>query len=301
MSEKVTKENLNEKIASLNSCNNCKDIQIKKFQPIVEFEDYDILDGEYMKCSCGKRPIDVVMAHILKIMIEEGDVNQKATLRRNSPIPLSTIFYSSLNPQFLGSDSIILIHNDFSQNSADRLINEVREVKGVIKGNPAETFDNNFQLLTGDDLRCDILRTLIKNNDELEKIIINKKQAEVHIEVAPTTEEKLVKLYNYLKNNEINKKTAIDAMCGTGSIGIFLKKYGFEKVIFNDINPNAIKCCRDNIQTNEVEDGFEVHNEDFMDLNIDKADLIVIDSYPGMDISEIENKAKKISENILII
>ena len=88
------------------------------------------------------------------------------------------------------------------------------------------------------------------------KIIINKKQSQQHIEVATTTESKLVKLHNYLKNNEIKKGVAIDAMCGSGALGIYLLKFGFEKVIFNDIYPQAIENLCENLEVYaaEIED-----------------------------------------------
>ena len=54
-------------------------------------------------------------------------------------------------------------------------------------------------------------------------------------------------------------------MCGLGALGIYLLKYGFEKVIFNDINPE------------------------------------MIDAFPGADISEITKKAEKIADNVVVI
>ena len=67
----TTKENIADKIADLNPCEKCEDITIKKFSPINELIDFNKLDSDYKKCECGKRPIDIVMSHILKIMIEE--------------------------------------------------------------------------------------------------------------------------------------------------------------------------------------------------------------------------------------
>ena len=96
----ISKENLDEKIEKIHECENCRDIQIKKFSPIMDYDDFDNLDDDFKRCTCEKRPIDLVMAHILKIMIEEEVVPEKATLRRNSPVPLSNFYYSSLNPQF---------------------------------------------------------------------------------------------------------------------------------------------------------------------------------------------------------
>ena len=191
-----------------------------------------------MRCECGKRPLDVVMSHILKIMIESEIVGEKATLRRNSPVPLSDFYYISLNPQFIQEKSLILLHNDFTSEVASKLVNEVPEVKCVLKGSPQNIVGqidrdseiNHFEILEGEDTQTNVMRTLLD-----EKIILVKNQSKHHIEVAMTTEEKLLRLHNYLDNNGIKKGIAIDGMCGLGALGIYLLKYGFEKVIFNDV------------------------------------------------------------------
>ena len=296
--------NLDEKIDALNQCEKCRDVQVKKFSPIRDLINFSELDGNYMKCECGKRPLDIVMSHILKIMIEEEIVPEKATLRRNSPVPLSAFYYSSLNPQFIAEKSLILLHKDFTKETASRLINEVPEVKCVLKGSPqipTGQFDkdskiNHFEILEGDDEQINVMRTLLQ-----EKVVIVKNQSKHHIEVAMTTEEKLLRLHNYLDNNGINKGTAIDAMCGLGALGIYLLKYGFEKVIFNDINPEMIEALRKNLEINDVDGDFEIYNEAFEDLDAEHADLCVIDAYPGADISEITKKAEGIADNVIII
>ena len=295
---------LDEKINALNECDKCQDIQIKKFSPLKELIDFNELDGKYMKCECGKRPLDIVMSQILKIMIESGIVPEKATLRRNSPVPLSGFYYSSLNPQFIAEKSLILLHKDFTAETASRLINEVPEVKCVLKGSPqipTGQFDknseiNHFEILEGDDEQINVMRTLLQ-----EKVVIVKNQSKHHIEVAMTTEEKLLRLHNYLNNNNVKKGMAIDAMCGLGALGIYLLKYGFEKVIFNDINPEMIETLKKNLELNDVSKGYEIYNEAFEDLEVEHADLCVIDAYPGADISEITQKAEKIADNVIII
>lgn len=257
-----------------------------------------------MRCQCGKRPLDIVMSHILKIMIESQTVKETATLRRNSPVPLSNFYYSNLNPQFIGKNTLILLHPDFTPEVASRLMNEVPEVACVLKGSPQTTIGqadknskiNHFEILEGDDTQINVMRTLLK-----EKIITSKKQSRHHIEVATTTEQKLVQLHNYLNNNNIKKGTAIDAMCGLGALGIYLQKYGFEKVIYNDINPEMIAALKENLKLNDISEGYEIYNEAFEDLKLDKADLCIIDAFPGMDIDEIKQKAEKIADNIIII
>lgn len=297
-------KNLDEKIEKLYECDKCEDIQIKKFSPLKELIDFDELDGNYKKCSCGKRPLDIVMSHILKIMIEEEIVSEKATLRRNSPVPLSDFYYSSFNPQFINENTLILLHPDFTHEVGERLMNEVPEVKGILKGNPQDTVGQfnkeseikNFELLAGCDMQTNVMRTLIG-----EKIIINKKQSQQHIEVATTTENKLVKLHNYLKNNDIKKGVAIDAMCGSGALGIYLLKYGFEKVIFNDIYPQAIENLKENLEVNNIFENYEIHNEAFEDLEVENADICIIDPFPKDEAEEIIKKAEKITDSVIII
>lgn len=73
-------------------------LKIFSLKELIDFDEYD---GDYMRCECGKRPLDIVMSHILKIMIECEIVPEKASLRRNSPVPLSDFYFSNLNPQFI--------------------------------------------------------------------------------------------------------------------------------------------------------------------------------------------------------
>ena len=48
---------------------------------IEGIDHFDILDGDYMKCECTKRPLDIVMSHILKIMID-GSLNSQEYLSK---------------------------------------------------------------------------------------------------------------------------------------------------------------------------------------------------------------------------
>ena len=75
----------------------------------------------------------------------------------------------------------------------------------------------------------------------------------------------------------------------------------FEKVIFNDVNPEMIEVLEKNLEINGVSDGFEIHNVAFEDLEVGDVDLCVIDAFPGMDIEEITKKAEKIADNVVII
>ncbi|MBQ6344887.1 MAG: methyltransferase [Methanobrevibacter sp.] len=295
---------INERINSLSECEKCQDIQIKKFSPLKDLINFDDYDGDYMRCECGKRPLDIVMSHILKIMIECEIVPEKATLRRNSPVPLSSFYFSSLNPQFIQEKSLILLHQDFTPEVASRLIEEVPEVACVLNGSPRDVAGqlnrdssiSHFEILEGDDTQINVMRTLLGD-----KIVLAKSQSRHHIEVAMTTEEKLLRLHNYIDNNNVKKGTAIDAMCGLGALGIYLLKYDFEKVIFNDINPEMIEALKNNLELNDISDGFEIHNGPFEDLDVGHVDLCIIDAFPGEDIEEITKKAEEIADNVVII
>jgi len=297
-------KNIKDKIKSIQECENCKDIQIKKFSPLKEIIDFEKLNANYMRCQCGKRPLDIIMSQILKIMIEEEIAPENASLRRNSPIPLLEFYYTNINPQFIGKKTLILLHPDFTTKTASRLINEVPEVKCILKGNPQTTIGqkdknskiNHFEILQGDDTQINVMQTLL--ND---KIIIIKQQSKHHIEVAMTTEQKLIRLHNYLNTQDIKKTIAIDGMCGLGALGIYLLKYGFEKVIFNDINPEMIEALKKNLEINNIHNNYEICNESFENLIIPHADLCVIDAFPGINMDEIRKKAEKIADNIIII
>ena len=103
------------------------------------------------------------------------------------------------------------------------------------------------------------------------------------------------------KSDDVDKIIAIDGMCGSGAIGIFLMHYGFEKVIFNDINPKLVEITKDNIITNNIDGNYEILNCPFEDLDMTGLDLCIIDMYPGANIEKIKEKANKIASDVLII
>ena len=296
---------IDKKIEDLYPCENCKDIQIKKFSPLKDSVDLTIIDKDYMRCQCGKRPLDIVMSHILKILMENSIVNLNASLRRNSPVPLSNFYYSNQNPQFIQKNTLILLHPDIDDITAVKLIDEVPEVVCVLKGSPQEIIGqidkdadiNHFEILAGDDTQINVMRTLLD-----EKLIIVKKQSIHHIEVAVTVEDKLLKLHNYLNKNNIKKGIAIDGMCGLGALGIYLLKYGFEKVIFNDINEEMIDQLKYNLKVNNIdENNYEILNNAFEDLQFCNLDLCIIDAFPNSNLDDICKHAEKISNNVFLI
>jgi 16S rRNA G966 N2-methylase RsmD len=236
-------------------CPKCININLKKFKPIKNQLCLSNISNEFGRCVCGRRPIDVVMAHILKIMINEGiDINPQTL--RNGPIPLVTPLTSQEMPH-LNKNSLIILHPKLNKETAEKIINEVEEVKGVLKGSPNDVIGildindklNEYELLSGCDIRCDILKT------QSGKIAINKKQHLVHLEFSASTENKILKLDNYFKSKHLNQENLhkinlLDATCGCGSLGIYSLKYGFGNVTFNDINKSATEITAMNLEAN---------------------------------------------------
>lgn len=312
-------KNLNEKKESLKGCPDCENIILKKFKPLSDEIDLNEINYDFKRCSCGKRPIDPIMAHVLKIMIDFKIVNDKGTLRRNGVIPLTNPFFTSGKPMFFGKDSIIILHEDMTKECGLKIMEEVSEVKGVLKGNPKEIVGvlekesppKIYEIIGGCDIRGDIVKTPIN------EIVINKKQSQNHIEFSSRIESKINKLYEYYENNNYSKDfTVIDGTCGCGSLGIFSLFYG-ANVIFNDIWKSSIDMTRNNLITNnfKVEKSekkdllyegskIKLYNmafEDLVNKINEKVDLIILDPFPNTDTSKLIEKAKELTDEILII
>ncbi len=88
-------------------CNKCKDPKLKKFKPLKDQIDLEKLDANYGRCNCGKRHLDLVMAHTLKIMIDEGIRDEKSTLR-NTCTPLITPAYPTKSAPYLTEKSMVI-------------------------------------------------------------------------------------------------------------------------------------------------------------------------------------------------
>ncbi|WP_243684195.1 hypothetical protein [Methanosarcina barkeri] len=63
---------------SINHAKIAKQKKIKKFSPLAEQINLDEIDNDFGSCKCGKRHLDIVMSHVLKIMINEGIKDKKS-------------------------------------------------------------------------------------------------------------------------------------------------------------------------------------------------------------------------------
>jgi hypothetical protein len=201
---------------------------------------------------------------------------------------------------------------------AEKIVKEVREVKGVLKGDARKTVgikdsDSNphvYELLAGCDLRCDIIQT------PYGALGIYKYQHEIHIEFPTVASPKIEILEKALK--DYDKPSVLDCTCGPGTLGITCLKAGSPKVVFNDIWRPAIEITLINLEANGFPvknsskkgeliasgDKFEVYSMDIRELANyldEKFDICIIDTFPGVDTTEFVEAAGKLGEKVVVI
>lgn len=79
---------------------------------------------------------------------------------------------------------------------------------------------------------------------------------------------------------DINDKVFLDLFSGSGSIGIEALSRGARKVVFNEIDKNALNIIKKNIANLNISEEYELHNLDYRrclkNLNM-KFDIIYVD------------------------
>ena len=298
-------------------CNKCKDPKLRKFKPLNDQLNLKNLNANSGLCNCGKRHLDQVMAHTLKIMMEEGIRAEESTLR-NACTPLLTPAYPITSAPYLPNKSLVILADGMNKKCAERIINEIPEVKGVLKGDIKQTVglkDSNssphvYKLLAGCDMRCDIVSTPYGT------LCIYKNQAEIHVEFSKPISPKIEALKKII--TKYNDPTVLDCTCGPGTLGIACLKSGAKKVVFNDLWYPATKMAILNLEVNgfktnffDVRKGligsgknFEVYCENIMDLKdilTEKFDICIIDTFPGVDTADFVESVKEMCREVVII
>jgi hypothetical protein len=298
-------------------CDKCQEPGLKKFKPLKDQVDLELLNADYGKCSCGKRHLDVVMAQTLKIMIEEGIRDEKSTLR-NTCTPLITPAYPMRSAPYLKTKSLVILAVGMSQNCADRIINEIPEIKGVLNGDINQTvgvIDSDssphvYKLLAGCDMRCDVVL------NSYGTLCIYRNQAEIHVEFSKPVSPKIEALKKVIGKYEC--PSVLDCTCGPGTLGIVCLKAGSKRVVFNDIWYPAAKMTAINLEVNgfqtdlfKVKKGligignnYSIYCEDVNNLkNVlnEKFDICIVDTFPGVDTEDFVNSIKELCREIVII
>jgi hypothetical protein len=298
-------------------CARCKPWKLKKFSPLARQIDLNEINHTFGSCDCGKRHLDVVIAHVLKIMIDEGVKGRKSTLR-NACTPLITPAYPMNSVPYLPSNSLVILSDELNKNCAERIVNEVPEVKGALKGDLRETagikdfnFNPNvYELLSGCDIRCDIVQT------PYGALCIHKYQGKVHIEFPKVKSEKIEILRKIL--DKYDSPSVLDCTCGPGTLGIACLKAGARRVVFNDIWFPAVTMTAINLESNgfPVEfwnpkrnivaegENFKAYSLDIRDLREvldEKFDICIIDAFPDVDTTEFVEAASKLGREVVVI
>jgi hypothetical protein len=298
-------------------CSSCKTVNIKKFTPVADQIDLEELDNSFGSCTCGKRHLDIVMSHVLKVMINEGIKDRKANLR-NACVPLVTPGYPINSIPYLPENSLVILSPEMDKKCAEKIVREVKEVKGVLKGEIRKTVgikDSNsdplkYELLAGCDLRCDIIQSPGGT------LGIYKYQHEIHIEFPKIESPKIELLKEALK--DLDKPSVLDCTCGPGTLGIACLKAGAQKVIFNDIWKPAIETTLVNLEANGFPvkflgskgkliasgDKFDVYSMDIRELADcldEEFDICIIDAFPGVDTKEFVEAASKLGKKVVVI
>jgi len=205
-----------------------------------------------------------------------------------------------------------------TQNCADRIINEIPEVKGVLKGDINQTvgvMDSDsapyvYKLLAGCDMRCDVVL------NSYGALCIYKNQSEIHVEFSKPVSPKIEALKKFIGKYE--SPSVLDCTCGPGTLGIACLKAGSKRVVFNDIWYPAAKMTAINLEVNGfktnflsvkkgligVGNNYSVYCEDVVNLKKilnEKFDICIIDTFPGMDSNDFIDSVKDLCGEIVVI
>lgn len=298
-------------------CDRCKTWKLKKFSPLARQIGLNEIGTTFGSCDCGKRQLDIVMAHVLKIMIDEGVKNKKSSLR-NVGTPLITPAYPLNFVPYLPKNSMVILSNEMTKDCAQKIVDEVNEVKGVLKGDLRETVGikdshfspNVYELLAGCDIRCDIVQTPYCD------LCIHKYQGETHIEFPKIRSPKIEILREVLE--KYDAPSVLDCTCGPGTLGIGCLKAGARRVVFNDIWLPAATMTAINLETNGfpvdqwnpeenvIAEGknFKVYSLDIRQLEEvldEKFDICIVDAFPGVDTAEFVEIAGRLGKEVVVI
>ncbi len=105
----------------------------------------------------------------------------------------------------------------------------------------------------------------------------------------PTSDKVKEALFNIL-GMKVQGATCLDLFSGSGALGIECISRGAQKVIFNDLNKNAIKVIKDNLSSlKNIDCEYQVFNKDYQILleNLkEKFDIVFLDPPYAMKINE---------------
>jgi hypothetical protein len=187
-----------------------------------------------LPCSCGKRFIDEVFAHMYVIMIEQGDLKKTDPLHAVGS-PFVHPGFAMERPPFLPEKSLLLLSQRVTEKSAKVLMRDVPELRGVVKtGNfvpgIAEPDLNSvpvvYDLLAGCDVRADIFPLMTG------PLVMYKQQSLIHIEFPRGGYPKIQSVEQHVGRPAV--PYFVDACSGVGTLGLAAACMGVSHVVMND-------------------------------------------------------------------
>ena len=185
-------------------------------------------------CSCGKRFIDEVFAHMYVIMQEEGDLTSRDPLIAVGS-PLVHPGFAMDRPPFLPAKSLLLLSGKVQEKAARRIFAEVPEIRGVVKtadyipglvSLDEETVPRVYTLLAGCDVRADIYPLATG------PLVVYKQQSLIHVEFPRAGYPKLRSVAAHVGTPPV--PLFVDACSGPGTLGLAAACLGVPHVVMND-------------------------------------------------------------------
>jgi hypothetical protein len=203
-------------------------------------------------CSCGKRFIDEVFAHMYVIMREEGDlISHDPLIAVGSPLIHPGVAMDL--PPFLPAKSLLLLSGKVQEKAARRIVTEVPEVRGVVKtanfvpglvSHDLNTVPRVYRLLAGCDVRADIYPLATG------PLVVYKQQSLIHIEFPRAGYPKLRSVAAHVGTPPV--PFFVDACSGPGTLGLAAACMGVPHVIMNDAWYASAFWSAFNLEVNRV-------------------------------------------------
>jgi hypothetical protein len=185
-------------------------------------------------CACGKRFIDEVYAQMHVIMREDG------ILRDSDPLlavgtPMVHPGFAMHAPPYLPKQSLVLLSKVITRETAERIVREVPEVRGVVKTGDfvPGVIDVQqghappvYELLSGCDVRADVFASAAGS------LVLYKQQSLIHIEFPRRWNPKVAHVESEV--NRVHPSWFIDACAGVGTLGLTGALMGIPHVVLND-------------------------------------------------------------------
>lgn len=238
------------------------------------------------QCSCGKRFIDHVCAHLHLIMQEDGILGASDPLYAVGT-PMVHPGFAMRNPPFLPEKSLVLLSRIVTRETAVRMAREVPEIRGVVKtgdfipGISSILHDNApevYELLAGCDVRADVF------SSRRGSLVLYKQQSLIHIEFPRRWNPKVASVESAIAR--IHPSWFIDACAGTGTLGLTGALMGIPHVVLNDAWFAASLWAGYNLQANaeffDIEKVSMLMNYDSLRLHPTGSDPVLVAKTSGV-------------------